>query len=366
MIPYFIPDMPTTEQLTPYLRQIDDNRWYSNFGPLFNQLKLSLAEKIFIGIDSDRIVLVSSGTSAIELALKSLGLPIGSKVLTSCFTFPATIEAIINVGLTPLICDVDKHNWQLTPDIAEQFILHHNISAVVPVAIFGMPVCSESWSKFITTTGIPVVVDAAAALINQPIKDNIIYAFSLHATKPLGIGEGGLVVSPSKNQTLLIKKLSNFGFEHDRSISQIGTNAKLSEYHCAVGLAQLDRLDKTLKKRRQISDYYYKALNQAKLPLSLQAGIDQYIPSNLYVVFESTAAEDVSLALQNANIETRRLYLPLINEHPAFANVIMAGDQTPKNALNISKRGLALPFHIKLSHEEIDLVVNSLAKILLS
>jgi dTDP-4-amino-4,6-dideoxygalactose transaminase len=366
MISFFIPDMPTTDQLIPYLREMDNNLWYSNFGPLYEKFSLDLTKKCFEDLDPERTVLVSSGTSAIELALKSLELPIGSKVLTSCFTFPATIEAIINVGLSPIICDVDKSSWLLTPEIAEQHISQLNIAAVVPVAIFGIPVCSESWSKFTTTTGIPVVIDAAAALINQTIKENIIYAFSLHATKPLGIGEGGFVVSPSKNQTLLIKKLSNFGFEQDRSISQIGTNAKLSEYHCAVGIAQLDRLDKTTQKRRQIFDHYLNALNETKLPLTLQAGIDQHIPSNLYVVIESNTAEEVTKALLDKNIETRRLYYPLIHKHPAFANIIVAGNGLLSNAEKLSERGLALPFHMHLSNKEINIIVNSLTKILIT
>ena len=365
MIPFFIPDMPTTDQLIPYLREIDDKLWYSNFGPLYEKFSLSLPERCFNGLDPERTVLVSSGTSAIELALKSLELPIGSKVLTSCFTFPATIEAIINVGLTPIICDIDKSSWLLTPEIAEQHISQLNIAAVVPVAVFGMPVCSESWSNFTTTTGIPVVIDAAAALLNQAIEDNITYAFSLHATKPLGIGEGGFVVCPFEKQSLLIKKLSNFGFEPDRSISQIGTNAKLSEYHCAVGLAQLDRLEGILLKRRQIFDFYLDALKQKKLPITLQSGIDQHIPSNLYVVCETMTAESLSKKLLEHDIETRRLYYPLINQHPAFENVMFAGGCVPNNAISISERGLAIPFHMNLSHEEIDVIVNSLAKILL-
>ena len=364
MIPYFIPDMPSCDQLIPHLREIDNNRWYSNFGPLHDKFKLSIAKALFKDLETSRFVLSSTGTSAIELALKSLQLPVGAKVLTSSFTFPATIEAIINVGLSPVICDIDKANWQLTPAIAEQAICHQDFAAVLPVAAFGMPVCSDSWSDFSKRTGLPVVVDAAAALINQTINNQLIYAFSLHATKPIGAGEGGIVVCPSKDQALTIQKMSNFGIEPDRIISQIGTNAKLSEYHCAVGLANMDRLKDTLNKRHRLFKHYSSLISEKKVPLSLQAGSKHFTPASLYVVFDDASADSVSAALLEKNIETRRLYTPLINAHPAFKDIEILNDSPLLNARKVSENGLALPFHMHLSHEEIETVVDALAEIL--
>lgn len=366
MIPYFIPNMPTTDQLIPYLKEIDTNRWYSNFGPLYDKLSFRLSEELLAGVHPDRIAIVSSGTSAIELALKSLGLPAGANILTSCFTFPATIEAITNVGLTPILCDVDKDSWQLTPDIAEHQISQQNIAAVLPVAAFGMPVCSESWAEFHLKTKIPVVVDAAAALLNQSIHKHLIYAFSLHATKTLGAGEGGIVVSPSKRQTTSIKKLSNFGIEPNRTISKSGHNAKMSEYHCAVGLAQLDRLDNILDKRKDVFEYYLKKLRLANLPISFQADIDHFIPSSLYVLFDTNSAEKAFNKLKAHHIETRRLYYPLINKHKGFENIRLSKGCQQKNAAYIAKKGLALPFHMHLTHEEIDAIARALTELLIT
>lgn len=366
MIPYFIPNMPTTDQLIPYLREIDNNRWYSNFGPLYDKLSLRLSEELLIGVNPYRIAIVSSGTSAIELALKSLNLKPGANILTSGFTFPATIEAIINAGLTPILCDVDKNSWQLTPEIAEHQISQQNIAAVLPVAAFGMPVCSESWAEFHLKTKLPVVIDAAAALLNQSIHDDLIYSFSLHATKTLGAGEGGIVVSPSKRQTIDIKKLSNFGIEPNRTISKSGYNAKMSEYHCAVGLAQLDRLNNILDKRKEVFEYYLKKLRLTKLPISYQAEIDKFIPSSFYVLFDTSSAEKVFNKLKVSNIETRRLYYPLINKHKGFANILLSEGCQQKNSAYIAKKGLALPFHMHLTREEIDVVVTQLSELLLS
>ena len=363
MISYFIPDMPTTEQLIPYLKEIDNNRWYSNFGPLYEKLKQSIASKCLQDINADRLTLVSSGTSAIELALRSLELPKGPKVLTASFTFPATIQAIINADLKPVLCDIHENNWFLTPEIAKRNLLLHDIAAIVPVAAFGMPVCSASWAKFNQSTGLPVVVDAAAALMTQSIHENIIYAFSLHAPKPIGAGEGGLVVCPNKEQAIRIKKMSNFGFEPNRSIHQTGTNAKISEYHCAVGLAQLDRLEAIKHKRESILSAYLNLFEKYNLNLSVQAGTESHTPASLYIVFNQGDAGNIFETLIKQDIETRRLYLPLIQDFPAFKNNCLLASLNFKNAQRVSSQGLALPFHNHLTSDEIETTVKALAKL---
>jgi dTDP-4-amino-4,6-dideoxygalactose transaminase len=363
MISYFIPDMPNTDQLIPYLREIDSNLWYSNFGPLYEKLKQRISSECLQDIDIGRLTLVSSGTSAIELALKSLDLPSGSKVLTASFTFPATIQAIINANLTPVICDIDKHNWLLTPEIAQRNLLLHDIAAIVPVAAFGMPVCSSDWAQFSKKTDLPIVVDAAAALMNQSIDDNLIYAFSLHATKPLGAGEGGLVVCPSKKQATRIKKMSNFGFEPSRTIKQAGTNAKISEYHCAVGLAQLDRIDEIKHKRSKVLNYYQALCKEYNLNITTQGGLDAFTPASLYVLFDQCDAGSLFESLISQGIETRRLYLPLIQDFPAFKDSCLLASLNFKNAQRVSSQGLALPFHNHLSFADVELTVKTLSEI---
>jgi len=361
MISYFIPDMPTTEALIPYLKEIDNNRWYSNFGPLYFKLKQKIAESCLKNINAERIALLSSGTSAIELALRSLNLPHGAKILTTSFTFPATIEAIINAGLTPVLCDIDKNSWLLTPKIARRNLKLHNIAAVVPVAAFGMPVNSESWGDFHNNTRLPVVVDAAAALINQSIDNRIIYAFSLHATKPLGAGEGGLVVCPNKDQAELIKKMSNFGFESGRTILRTGTNAKISEYHCAVGLAQLDRINIIKKKRSSIINEYKSLFKHHNLNIQTQEGLSSFVPASLYVRFNTGDAGNLFEQLLGQGIETRRLYWPLIQGFPAFKGNTSSATLNFKNAQATSSQGLALPFHNHLTKKDIETTANTVA-----
>lgn len=364
MISYLVPDMPSTESLVPYLREIENNRWYSNFGPLYFKLRQRFADKCLNGIDPDRLTLVSSGTSAIELALRNLKLSKGAKVLTSSFTFPATVQAILNAELTPVIADIHENNWQLTPAMAERCMLLHDIQAVVPVAAFGMPVSNDAWQQFNEATSLPVVVDAAAALLNQEINDTLTYAFSLHATKPIGVGEGGLIVSRTKNESLSIRRMANFGFEANRSILHAGTNAKISEYHCAVGLAQLDRLEAIKLQRVKIMEKYIELISQENLPVTLQKCDGEYIPASLYVLFDQADAGDLFEGLLVHKIETRRLYWPLIQGFPAFSDQVLHAGIDFKTAQHVSCNGLALPFHNLLEATDIEQTVCKLSELL--
>lgn len=239
MIPLLIPDLPSAEQLLPWLQRIDNAKWYTNFGPLVQEFESKLV-KLLSPKKTIYLTTTSSGTTALELALLALNIPKNHDALVPAFTFPATATAIKRVGLNPIFTDIDPHTWLLTPDIARQVLKKISFDVVVPVATFGCPQPTESWDKFSEETGIPVLIDAAAAFGNQTIGQRCIITFSFHATKPFGIGEGGLVIANSAEFIHQVKKLSNFGFESGK-ISKCGSNAKLSEYHAAVGLAQLER-----------------------------------------------------------------------------------------------------------------------------
>ncbi len=364
MIPYFVPEMPHSSKLIPYLRSMDDTRWYSNFGPLHNDFTLRLANEVLNGLDADRLTLVSSGTSAIELALRSLNIKAGSRVLAPNFTFPATVQAILCAGLLPLLSDVDPHSWVLTPKLAHQLVkAHRDIAVVVPVAAFGVPLPAEEWSEFTKSTGVPVVIDAAPALGNQTIDDACFYAFSLHATKPISAGEGGIVVSPSPEHAERVRRMSNFGIGPDRRIGSFGTNSKLSEYHCAVGLAQLDDLVASRAIRRRLVNQYLSMLMSSSLNIKLQAGVESSIPSSLFVVLPDMDGDYVAAALAHEGVDTRRLYAPLNSEMPGFTSHVETTCET-HIARGLAGCGLALPLYNTLTTSQIVQVGKALNRII--
>jgi len=212
MIELLVPDMPTTDDLITYLRCIDENKTYTNNGPLVQELEAKL--ELITGVPC---VALSNCTVALELSIKSIEhclIPKPPVAIIPALTFSATGLAAINAGYDVALVDVDFLTWQLSRELLvdwsnKNFYPLHDIGVVMPVATFGRPVEIKQWENL----NIPVVIDAAGAFPHQDVsKDpNIATCFSLHATKFIGCGEGGFVASNNPELIAKIRSLSNFG-----------------------------------------------------------------------------------------------------------------------------------------------------------
>ncbi|NVK40225.1 MAG: DegT/DnrJ/EryC1/StrS family aminotransferase [Oceanospirillaceae bacterium] len=361
-----VPDLPTPSQVAPFLEEMHANRWYSNFGPIVTRFEAEMlrflerengASGCFVGT-------FSSATTALELALKAMQLTTDAKVLVPALTFPATALAVMNVGLTPVLADVDPDTWELTPEIAKAAMQEYACSAVIPVAAFGRPVESEPWVAFQKETGIPVLMDVAAALGQQQIDKELSYCFSLHATKPFGVGEGGLLVSGDENLVLRSRSLSNFGFQGTAGVvQQAGTNAKFGEYYAAVGLVQAQRWEEVMDRRREVLDHYAQGLGKLGNLVRLQKGTGEFIPA-VFPIHVDGRAEAMVERLHGAGVQTRRWYLPPLYEHPALAHLKTIGNKAgePLPVCNELKKSLVgLPFHAFLSKQDISEICDIVA-----
>ena len=379
-IPFLLPDLPQAEEVLPFLRRIDKTKWYSNFGPLQHELESRLAEAFFPELlgASDRIVACSSGTAAIELALEALTLPKNSRVLVPSFTFAATATAIIRAGYTPIFCDVDPESWSLTPEIAYGVLNYLSVDVVVPVAALGAPQDAIGWGEFAIKTGIPVVIDAAAALGEQPSHPSLTVCYSMHATKRFGIGEGGLVVAPDAHHAEEIRRLSNFGF-HDSIVMTAGSNYKLSEYHAAVGLAQMARLSLLKKRRERVCQAYESHLHLERGCYSVQKNTQLVFNDNETIIslkkpmFTSTVAVQINHAGVDASllvdellargIGVRRWYAPSLHKHNGFNHletVDVNGGRSLVVTESLNASLIGLPFHNFLHHDEVAYVCDAL------
>lgn len=362
-IPLLVPELPTLDSLTPYLKRIDERRWYSNFGPLVQELESRISAS-FDATQNDELprhaVTVSNATAGLEIALRALRLPHGARVLVPALTFVASATAALSAGLTPVVADVDADNWLLTPDIARAAAKQLTLGAVLPVATFGAAQDVQGWSDFHAATGLPVVIDAAAAYGNQLDSGPTCAVFSLHATKPLASGEGGVIVTRSAEFAATVRQLSNFGIDLSGkqgvpvgSTTLVGTNAKMSEYHAAIGLASLDVWPETMRRRRRMFEQYSRVINANSKSvgnLAWQRMDADAVRSVCCVLLASQSARDQAESVMTARgIATRRWYLPLINQHPAFQE--FAHLPCP-NAEEIAGRLLGIPFHLSLSAED--------------
>ncbi len=349
-----IPDIPDAGALLPYLRRIDAARWYSNFGPLVCELESRLASS-FAAANPEgvHVATVSNATAGLELALAALSLPAGAHVLLPALTFVATAAAVQRAGHVPVACDVDPETWLLTPQIAARVVKSRTIEVVMPVATFGVQVDAAAWQRFSSESGIPVIIDAAAAFGNQQALAGLTAVYSMHATKPLAAGEGGFVVSASRNLVEHVRRLSNFGIHLGDVASvpigvviQAGTNAKLSEYHAAVGLASLDRWEALAERRLNLANRYLERMCELTSgdAVQVQVGSETAVRSSLCVAFaDDRSCSRVRALMARRGIATRTWYCPLIPDHPAFSGSADGIDL--KVARHLSGRLMGLPFY---------------------
>lgn len=338
--------MPSAEEIQPWLRRIDDGRQYTNFGPLSRELERQLSALV----RAEHVVTVSSGTLGLELALSALQLDRDARVLVPSLTFPATAASIVRAGLVPVFADVDDRDLVMTPTIARRAAAGTQVDAVLTVAVHGQVHDPDAWDAFTEDAGIPVLIDAAGVVGRQRIGATTSAVFSLHATKPLAAGEGGFVATRDARLARRVRSRSNFGFEAG-CVASIGTNAKLSEYHAAVGLAALNRWPETLRRLTSLYEAYAGALARQDLGPALQLATARAAPSNLCVRVEGRISDRHVEALSDLGIETRRWYWPPLHQHPAFRAYPVAGTLSATDLA--SQQLLGLPFHLSLTRDDV-------------
>jgi len=353
--------MPEADALRPYLERIDEARWYTNFGPLVGELETALAAHHRAPDDEiPHAVTVSNATLGLQLTLQALALAPGARVLVPGLTFPASVLAVMHAGLVPVVCDVDEASWLLTPAIARRALQEQTFDAVMPVSTFGCAQDSAAWDIFAGETGIPVVIDAAGAFGNQVAGRRVHTVISLHATKTLGAGEGGALLTYDGILARNVRQLSNFGFDVDTGYVTIpGTNAKLSEYHAAAALAALARWDTWAKIRIDLHLRYLRELELRRLPLRQQARPAQAVYSIFSVVLPvGRSGKDAEAFLASREIESRRWYCPIIPEHPAFHGC--AANRSLDVSGMLCDRLIGLPFHPFLASHDVEKVISTM------
>ncbi len=270
-IPVMKPRLPAMEQLAPYLRRIDASRIYSNFGPLARELGERLAKHF--GLREPTVVVAASGTAALVgaiLATAGRATPDRPLAIVPAFTFVATASAVEACGYRILLADVDPKDFLLDPARLAADHTLDRVGLVVPVGAFGRAVDQAVWRAFRDKTGIPVVIDGAACFetltsAQSRTLDDIPVAISLHATKSFGAGEGGCVVTRDADLAMRSARAINFGFFGARDCESANINGKMSEYHAAVGLAELDGWHEKSRALLAVAETYRNALEESGL-----------------------------------------------------------------------------------------------------
>jgi len=364
-IPISLPLLPRWDELAAWVRQIDRSRVYTNRGPLCNELERRLDDH-FLGSQTQAtsVCLTASGTSGLIASLLALDLEPGSLCVLPSWTSVATASAVVAAGLTPYLIDVDADTWALDPARvdAELSQMPSRPRAVVPVSPFGAPVDVAAWRDFRRQRGISVLIDAAAGF-DSVTPGDIPVVVSLYATEPLGVGEGGFVICTDQGFIERLREVTNFGFTSTRIVHHMGLNAKLSEYHAAIGLAQLQKWRDTRRTWLRVASTYRAAFAEHPDIQYLPGYGKSWTSSTAVFRFIDRSASDVAAKLANHKVESRRWWQRGVNYHPAFADAA-CGDLTNTNCL--ADETLALPCYLTLRETAIKSVVKAVTSVMTS
>ena len=359
-VPFLRPQLPPLEAVQRYYRLAEDARFYSNGGPCERLLR----ERLSAHLDGATCIPVNNATSGIMVALLGATHRAGTRgrplVVTPSYTFAATAGAVEALGHRPLFVDVDAEGWQIDPAALESALAEHghDVAAVLVTHTFGVPPAAglqERWAAACAAHGVPMVVDAAAAFgavdaagVRTGTGPDT-HVFSFHATKPFGIGEGGLVTTRDAELAGLFDGIRQFGFAQGRLATLPGLNAKLDELHAAIALTVLDDFDRVLAVRRAVAEHYRLHLEPAGF--GFQAGSAGGTWQAGYLQAPDPAAREALLAAgREHGVGITAYYERPLHHHPAFAGALVHGGLPVTERL--ASCALALPMANDLGEDE--------------
>jgi dTDP-4-amino-4,6-dideoxygalactose transaminase len=255
-------DLPNLERYIQYLREIWSSNWVTNDGDLVRLLESRLAEYLGTG----PVAAVSTGTAALQLALRALG--IDGEVITTPFTFVATTNSIIWEGLTPVFADIDPETFCLDPGSVAKKISRRT-GAILAVHIFGNPCNVRELESLATSRGVALIFDAAHAfgvqVSGRPVIDfGDASCLSFHATKVFSTIEGGAVRASDEQVMDRVRTMRNHGIVSEEDVLLAGTNSKMNEFEAAMGLCNLEGIDERIEARKRLSDEYKLKLGEVR------------------------------------------------------------------------------------------------------
>ncbi|MGH6821989.1 MAG: DegT/DnrJ/EryC1/StrS family aminotransferase [Methylocella sp.] len=312
-----MPDLPAPAEYLPLLEEIQENGWYSNFGPLVRRLENQLLTAI--GGAGESCVTCCNGTSGLSAALLATGRT--DQVLLPAFTFPASLAAVRAAGMTPIVADVDAETWTLAGNLLDRALVETGARTVMLVAPFGIQSNWEAELAICREHGAAVVIDNASGLGGpRPAKgfgDEVFEVFSMHATKPFGVGEGGVIFAHRKYDAALRSAL-NFALNSYAKPGGLarGFNGKMSEFHAAIGIVQLGRIGGIVSRRQAFAGIYRERLAhypEIVCPQDMNCAPWQMFP---VLMPSAAAAEGFIETAAAAGIEIRRYYRPSLSRWP--------------------------------------------------
>ena len=333
--PYF--DSEEIEEIQKVL----DSGWVSQ-GPKVKEFEDRIAE--YLGVKY--AIAVTNCTSALHLALLSIGVKEGDEVLVADYTFPATGHAVLYCRAKPIFVDIDLKTYNINPESIEEKITERT-KAIIPVHTFGQPAEMDEIMNIAEDYNLKVIEDTACAL-GAKYKNTYagtigdVGCFSFHARKGITTGEGGMVITDNKTLAAKIRNLSVFGmtsaWDREKStgfiipeFTEVGYNYKMSDITAAVGVAQLRKLDKIIERKRELAKYWDEKLREIEF---IEA---PYVSENVKLIYQSYVALVDKRINRNKLIETllKKAIQTQIGTYASHIQHVYNSNQKCPNSLDI-------------------------------
>jgi dTDP-4-amino-4,6-dideoxygalactose transaminase len=356
-IPFIKPEFPQIEEVAKDLELIYSNNYYSNNGPIY--YKFIDAMEAYLG-QGLHVVALNNATTAIMLAMRACFKSDKKYVALPSFTFPAGPLSAQWCGYVPLFFDIDKSTLQPCQSSLKQIYQKHgkDIAGILLINEYGIGNDQiHEWESLSKDLDTPLIIDSAPGIGSEYPDGKLLGGhglceiFSMHATKPFGIGEGGLITTKDKGLADRVESLKNFGFDSHKLTDKQGLNAKITELDCAIGLRILKNYETILKKRRNVYATYERLLENKRvkfIPFADRAAI-QFAT----IIVESDEREKILKKLKDNKIEARTYYAPPLHHHPLFKDSPRGNLQ---NTEEVSGQVISLPVHNDMTTKTVEFI----------
>ncbi|MHC4397394.1 MAG: DegT/DnrJ/EryC1/StrS family aminotransferase [Planctomycetota bacterium] len=353
-----------TEKELEYVADAVQSGWVSSLGPYLARFEKSFAE--YIGVKY--ALAVSNGTVGLHLALATLRVGDGDEVIIPDLTFIATANAVAYTGATPVPVDIDPQTWCMDPrDVTKAVTC--KTKAIIPVHLYGHPADMNPLSEIAQSKGLYVIEDSAEAHGAEYRGKRVgglgtCAVFSFYGNKIITTGEGGMITTNEQGFYERAKCLRDHAMSESRRYwhTEIGFNYRMTNLQAALGLAQLERIEQMICKKRQIFEWYKHCLKGLKgVSLNPEMPWARNVFWMVCLVLESDVGvrrDELMAKLKDERIDVRPFFYP-VSQMPMYC------DGTVNSvAYNLSERGLNLPSGVGLEKTDVEFVAAKIANII--
>lgn len=339
------PNVANPDAFLLRVRQILDDHWLTNDGPMVREFERSIANHL----DVKHCVAMCNGTIALEIAIRALGLT--GEVIVPSWTFVATAHALYWQGITPVFADINPATHNLDPDAARRMITPRT-TGMIGVHLWGRAAQIDELQAIADEHDLKLMFDAAHAFGSsykgQPIgRFGRCEVFSFHATKAFNTFEGGAVTTNDDELAETVRLMRNFGFKGYDNVIHPGTNGKMIEVCAAMGLVNLEHFDATVAANKRNHATYREALRDVP-GISLLPFDSSETNNHHYVVVEmdehcATSRDDIVAALHAENILARKYFWPGCHKMKPYRDLFPHAELLLPCTRQVADRILVLP-----------------------